>query len=140
MVSALGKPTVVIVVYMHIGVKSSMCVLCAVTLYVDFSLECLLLLKANSYYLSLGTSITLVLCSAQNLAYFSSLTLDINECAQNNGGCVRFCQNTEGSFFCHCGDGYSLNKDGSQCHGKNLGWQLLIDSIFVQQLPFNNDC
>ena len=50
----------------------------------------------------------------------SSPTLDINECAQNNGGCDRFCNNTEGSFFCHCGDGYNLNEDGSQCDGKNL--------------------
>ena len=71
--------------------------------------------------------------------FFFSLTLDINECGQNNGGCIRFCQNTEGSFFCHCGDGYSLSKNGSQCDGKNLGLQLLIDNIHVQ-LSFNNNC
>ena len=47
---------------------------------------------------------------------------DINECAQNNGGCDRFCNNTEGSFFCYCGDGYNLIEDGRQCDGKNLGW------------------
>ena len=46
--------------------------------------------------------------------YFS----DINECAQNNGACDRFCNNTEGSFFCQCGDGYNLNEDGRQCDGK----------------------
>ena len=60
--------------------------------------------------------------------------LDINECGQNNGGCDRFCNNTEGSFFCTCGDGYNLNEDGRQCDGKNLGWCLLMNDISGQQL------
>ena len=55
-------------------------------------------------------------CTDFNVSFL--LTLDINECGQNNGGCVQFCNNTVGSFFCTCGNGYSLNEDGHQCDGK----------------------
>ena len=58
-------------------------------------------------------------CTDFNVSFL--LTLDINECGQNNGGCDRFCNNTDGSFFCTCGDGYSLNEDGRRCDGKTWG-------------------
>ena len=62
------------------------------------------------------------LCKAAFTYFFYSPTLDINECGQNNGGCEHICNNTDGSFFCTCGDGYILNDDGRQCDGKTLGW------------------
>ena len=37
---------------------------------------------------------------------FFSFTADANECEINNGGCEHDCQNTLGSFFCSCRDGY----------------------------------
>ena len=34
---------------------------------------------------------------------------DINECDDNNGGCVGgSCQNLQGSYVCQCGTGYAL--------------------------------
>ena len=37
--------------------------------------------------------------------------LDIDECQTINGGCEHNCSNTEGSFYCSCGDGYQLSND-----------------------------
>ena len=47
----------------------------------------------------------------------SFLTIDIDECAQSNGGCSTFCNNTDGSFSCMCDKGYELDEDGRQCIG-----------------------
>jgi len=43
---------------------------------------------------------------------------DINECAENNGGCEQNCTNSAGSYSCMCGDGYTLSDDGRQCDGE----------------------
>ena len=92
-----------------------------------FSLADLLDLKAhitNGLFYQKQIAITrkgLTLCPIDT-GSLSSPTLDINECGQNNGGCDRFCNNTDGSFFCTCGDGYNLNEDGRRCDGKSLGW------------------
>nr|XP_006818543.1 PREDICTED: fibrillin-3-like [Saccoglossus kowalevskii] len=40
---------------------------------------------------------------------------DVNECATDNGGCDQICENTEGSFLCHCYPGYLLHADGYTC-------------------------
>jgi len=42
---------------------------------------------------------------------------DIDECAENNGGChaQAVCNNTEGSFTCTCKQGYT--GDGFNCTG-----------------------
>ena len=45
------------------------------------------------------------------------LIKDIDECASDNGGCSQTCTNTEGSFECSCGTGYSLAIDGLDCNG-----------------------
>ena len=43
------------------------------------------------------------------------LLLDINECAQNNGGCEQGCTNTKGGYFCSCYQGYRLLQDNRTC-------------------------
>ncbi|XP_074652145.1 uncharacterized protein LOC141906736 [Tubulanus polymorphus] len=40
---------------------------------------------------------------------------DINECAQNNGGCQYRCVNTVGSFDCKCQTGFQLKSDRRTC-------------------------
>nr|CAD7433326.1 unnamed protein product [Timema monikensis] len=40
---------------------------------------------------------------------------DVNECAQNNGGCAQYCSNSRGSFRCSCRLGYALDVDGRSC-------------------------
>ncbi len=36
------------------------------------------------------------------------LTVDIDECTQDNGSCDQICTNIDGSFFCDCDVGYQL--------------------------------
>ncbi|XP_055003559.1 growth arrest-specific protein 6 isoform X2 [Sorex araneus] len=40
---------------------------------------------------------------------------DVNECAQQNGGCSQICHNQPGSFHCACNSGYVLGPDSSSC-------------------------
>ncbi|CAL1548715.1 unnamed protein product, partial [Lymnaea stagnalis] len=40
---------------------------------------------------------------------------DMNECIKNNGGCQHICNNTNGSFFCSCSEGYILQRDKRKC-------------------------
>ena len=42
---------------------------------------------------------------------------DTDECAINNGGCDGSCVNEIGSYYCECGNGYTLNSDGHSCDG-----------------------
>ena len=48
------------------------------------------------------------------------LVPDVNECADNNGGCSQICINTNGNHQCSCEDGYLLNSDGRTCNGELL--------------------
>ena len=45
---------------------------------------------------------------------------DIDECAQNNGGCSQRCVNNNGSFYCECTSGYSLVDNGFSCEGETI--------------------
>ena len=57
---------------------------------------------------------------------------DIDECALGIGGCQHICHNTDGSFYCSCNDGYTLESDGINCIGK-----LTLQMYILTQLMFN---
>lgn len=42
---------------------------------------------------------------------------DEDECDTNNGGCDQNCNNTIGSYFCTCEEGYILKADSHNCGG-----------------------
>ena len=42
---------------------------------------------------------------------------DIEECETNNGECQHNCNNTDGSYYCSCNNGYFLNDDKHTCDG-----------------------
>ena len=44
--------------------------------------------------------------------------LDINECANQNGGCNHVCSNNNGSYACSCRAGFFLDADKKSCSGK----------------------
>ena len=48
----------------------------------------------------------------------TSISIDINECSVNNGGCAQNCINTNGSYHCECNVGFVSVNDGTQCYGK----------------------
>ena len=45
------------------------------------------------------------------------LHADNDECVSANGGCEQRCNNTIGSFFCDCFNGYNLDEDQFNCNG-----------------------
>ena len=45
------------------------------------------------------------------------ISIDINECDGENGGCSHICNNTIGSYQCFCEDGYELESDQQSCNG-----------------------
>ena len=47
----------------------------------------------------------------------SNVILDIDECKISNGGCEHICSNNNGSFYCSCNAGFTLDKDHLSCPG-----------------------
>lgn len=43
---------------------------------------------------------------------------DVNECLENNGGCLHRCHNYIGGYYCTCRIGYDMDKDLKKCLGK----------------------
>ena len=63
--------------------------------------------------------------------YFCSL--DINECATNNGNCAHVCTYTNGSYFCTCLTGFALSADHAHCTGMlRLVDSTLLMFLFIQ--------
>ncbi len=66
-----------------------------------------------------------VRCTGKNLMvpfilnYIScSILSDIDECAEDNGGCNQTCTNSIGSYLCDCQSGYQLNQNRRGCDGE----------------------
>ena len=57
---------------------------------------------------------------------------DIDECAENNGGCSHICTNEPGSRQCTCREGFALDSDGQSCFGRNM-------YPFYSGLNYNNE-
>ena len=43
--------------------------------------------------------------------------LDVDECAEENGGCEQICENTYGSFRCLCDEGFGPGYEEGTCSG-----------------------
>ena len=66
------------------------------------------------------------------------ISIDINECSHNNGGCEDIRNNTMGSYKCSCQViGYSLDNDKHNCSGK---WLLLNYSSDCYIIIDINEC
>ena len=46
--------------------------------------------------------------------------VEVDECAQDNGGCSDDCINMPGSYRCDCPNGYKLHTDNKTCLGNNI--------------------
>ena len=61
-----------------------------------------------------GLVITVLMVSSNSTVPLIAMMLDINECTSGDP-CEQICTNTQGSFHCSCGSGYTV--DGSRCIG-----------------------
>ena len=53
--------------------------------------------------------------------------VDIDECALRISGCKQQCTNTNGSYYCTCRNGFSLQNDNKSCKGINI----LINTLYI---------
>ena len=49
---------------------------------------------------------------------FIDIITDINECEDGIDECQHICNNIDGSFYCSCNPGYTLNPDSRNCTGE----------------------
>ena len=61
---------------------------------------------------------------------------DIDECLENNGNCSHDCVNTEGSYYCHCPVGYSLQTNKHDCEGKNVTEPAKINHVSTKNCQY----
>ncbi|XP_075251110.1 bone morphogenetic protein 1-like [Convolutriloba macropyga] len=50
---------------------------------------------------------------------------EVNECLENNGGCMHTCVDTVGSYRCECNIGFQLGPDGRKCESACGGYILV---------------
>jgi len=65
---------------------------------------------------------------------------DVDECAENNGGCSQFatCTNLPGTFNCTCDTGYT--GDGFNCSGKFIViYKFVVSIVFVTTCVWSPD-
>nr|AEP25603.1 bone morphogenic protein 1 [Holothuria glaberrima] len=75
--------------------------------------------------------------SSVNKAGFSAeFFQEIDECADNQGGCEHTCINTVGSYRCECEPGYTLMRDGQGCEEACGGFKTSLQgNITTPQYP-----
>ena len=54
----------------------------------------------------------------EKLSHYVSLSSDIDECRVGTNSCEQVCNNTHGSHYCLCPDGYRLRNDNYSCAGR----------------------
>ena len=64
------------------------------------------------------------------------MTTDIDECEEDNDGCAQTCTDTEGSYNCSCGPGYTLASDDHGCDGECV--ELDVNSGLSMHMSFES--
>lgn len=63
---------------------------------------------------------------------------DVNECSKDNGGCMHFCHNYIGGYYCTCRIGYKLAKDKKNCIVQCKGNVLSAKTGIIQSPEYPN--
>ena len=58
------------------------------------------------------------MCMHIEYYYVHLFITDIDECERGIDECQHICNNIDGSFYCSCYPGYTLNPDGENCTGE----------------------
>ena len=85
---------------------------------VAVTLDIHLPLMVEDVMVGVYTSNSCCLQCSMNVLY-PFLSVEVNECLDNNGGCDDTCTNTDGSFECSCPPGFRLASDERTCNGNN---------------------
>ena len=67
----------------------------------------------HKYYYRVYVTVT-------NCCIINIITSDIDECADDSGGCAHVCVNEVGSYSCSCRSGYQLANDGRGCAEEDI--------------------
>ena len=81
--------------------------------------------------------------SFRGYSYAGGMSLNplISPCEVNNGGCEQNCNDTLGSLFCTCNEGYTLNMDNRTCQCKYSNYNIEIFTswnCFIIHAIFNS--
>ena len=69
------------------------------------------------------------LSKSSTLLCFLPFYADIDECKDKNGGCPHECVNTQGSYLCHCRDGYVTERNGTFCRPREYQSIIYFDTL-----------
>ncbi|XP_058808349.1 protein tolkin-like [Phymastichus coffea] len=96
-----------------------------------------------------GSALRLVFssdASMQKSGFAAVFFTDMDECADNNGGCQHECKNTVGSYHCSCHNGFSLHENGHDCREGGCKYEIgapagpIYSPNYPDYYPGRKDC
>ncbi|OXU25209.1 hypothetical protein TSAR_008830 [Trichomalopsis sarcophagae] len=84
--------------------------------------------------------------SMQKSGFAAIFFTDMDECANNNGGCQHECKNTIGSYHCSCHNGFTLHDNGHDCKEGGCKYEITSPSgtitspNYPDYYPGKKDC
>ncbi|XP_014300153.1 bone morphogenetic protein 1 [Microplitis demolitor] len=105
--------------------------------------------KIPTPIISEGNAMRIVFTSDKNIqksGFAAVFFTDMDECANNNGGCQHECHNTIGSYECSCHNGFKLQDNGHDCKEGGCKYEIVnpVGSItspnYPDYYPSRRDC
>ncbi|CAB0044896.1 unnamed protein product [Trichogramma brassicae] len=105
--------------------------------------------RSPSLITSEGNSLKVVFSSdnsMQKSGFAAIFFTDMDECANNNGGCQHECKNTIGSYHCSCHNGFTLHDNGHDCKEGGCKYEITSPSgtitspNYPDYYPGKKDC
>ncbi|KAJ8670674.1 hypothetical protein QAD02_001933 [Eretmocerus hayati] len=84
--------------------------------------------------------------SMQKSGFAAIFFTDMDECANNNGGCQHECKNTIGSYHCSCHNGFTLHDNGHDCKEGGCKYEItapagtITSPNYPDYYPGKKDC
>nr|XP_012228893.1 PREDICTED: bone morphogenetic protein 1-like [Linepithema humile] len=84
--------------------------------------------------------------SVQKSGFAAVFFTDIDECANNNGGCQHECKNTIGSYQCSCHNGFTLHENSHDCKEGGCKYEITVpmgtitSPNYPEYYPGRKDC
>ncbi|XP_044003802.1 tolloid-like protein 1 isoform X2 [Aphidius gifuensis] len=82
----------------------------------------------------------------QRSGFVALFSADMDECANNNGGCQHECHNTVGSYECSCHNGFKLDENRHHCYEGSCKYEItsprdtIISPNYPDYYPARKDC